>query len=1384
MNELQSVVESLLNDSVDSSSTEDLNTILKLLKDDEATTNATTTPDKSPASNLGAPTQSLRQKLGNNIDHLKDCLCEYMAERVCLDDLLPMTYDEDANEDAMGDHNALTLTNSSLLAAQVYARLLAFPASFSSGLVDLHVLSELPRILTRWRTECNGREWALVSEQKHGAPLISAKNMQSTKRARRFDTTDDESSADDDDNSDSSRNDDDSSAYISQTNENVLTERQLIVRGLELALLVAKLPTFKHFASWNKDCRSTIFNAVGSSLATTAALFLQGKRQSKQVDAGLEKMASNVIAAASLAMGDCLTKVADSSLTTDVALEMVVDVQRNLYSLITLSASDLPNGEEGQNTAGQVASDVFKRLVVHAVNYALDAPGERARSAAVNRSIVKTPRSGRRDAADDENPNTPMSNRKKRAEQRQSIGSSPTPITLKKRSSICTPGTGERRASFAADALKCSLHPVLQRVASMMQRLLTDPLNVTSKVRASTCAAVESCLVGSRHSGMIEFVLCWVVKILDSNADFHRLAAIRLASFALVHDSICDNLRMKWDGGDYCNEDIATVLFAGLRKRVSDLKQPVRVAAANEFTAMFESLHKERHATLLRTFRAEAEDVADLFRSLILEESSANGKICFIKGLVALLGVGEQLTIVVTQDDIKVLVLTCQDAKSLMLRAAAAEGLTTLLDYQLADDVYEGALNQWSLAVLPMVLDSELRVQTKALQLVDQTILDPVVGLNNSITSRRAWSILSAISCRTTQPGGSKLEADALRFAISQRNDIVKLFICIQREGAAMVEDINSNASAAGLWCLFHAVMEHKSNIKDVASLIKRNARLHGHFDFAVASFFSLFITCHVDPDSESCVSAKVHCLEVLPMLAFCLDDGGMFLRLSVHLDKLLATFQLETVYIAAAVQLYFASLMCSSRAPEPTAMVCTEAIRRLFANCEKEIFERVDVNGFSAQNELLLSRVMCTLGEVRLIGYVSDDTCGKIDVTTLISSLHLDVKPSDKLHKAVMAFSSRKTFGELIRGHALAALGKMCLRDEGLAKESLSVFVQALQCQESPAIRSNALLCMGDMIVRYTNLADRFLPEMASCLQAGISSGDGQRHVLTRKHAILVLAELLLQDFIKWRGSLFPSFLLATIDEDEDVASLAESMICGPLKKDKLFASHFVESMFVLNGCEAHDMLKTFESLSDLAPGTTFCSDHLLGCKGFAQRQKLYELMISQLTEAEKIAVTAGIAKDILTRCTQQGSGLSQACATDNADDPGYNVLLDALTILASKTIRPRRTPKDAEIESISKNEALRLKVKGALIHKVSRKHLLEHMLPMLVQIREALKRHRSPLVPTLMEYFVVVFRLFPDEVRDNLTLKHPVLLQEIQFDAKHRHTNQIFADSSLSLV
>jgi condensin-2 complex subunit D3 len=283
------------------------------------------------------------------------------------------------------------------------------------------------------------------------------------------------------------------------------------------------------------------------------------------------------------------------------------------------------------------------------------------------------------------------------------------------------------------------------------------------------------------------------------------------------------------------------------------------------------------------------------------------------------------------------------------------------------------------------------------------------------------------------------------------------------------------------------------------------------------------------------------------------------------------------------------------------------------------------------------------------------------------------------------------------------------------------------------------------------------------------------------------MLSSLLLQDYIKWRGLLFHRFLVATSDSDESVAQLAEITLCGPLltKHPKLFFNNFVESLFVLNKCTAHPIYLAAEASGDNGAGIAvgFKGIHLDGSAGRLKRLHMYQLMLSKMTDEEKIGITARLAKDVLGAAVSPENDLGRVCRQtptlrlafksdieDLGRESAYSVLSDAFAILTSPSLRVGKTSSsDDEViddhSTISKSEVVA--AKDRLLSKISRKHLIEIVLPILSNLKAILQSSCSPLLKELMGYMTEIFRAYKVEVREFLA-SDPTLLQELEYDAR----------------
>ena len=322
---------------------------------------------------------------------------------------------------------------------------------------------------------------------------------------------------------------------------------------------------------------------------------------------------------------------------------------------------------------------------------------------------------------------------------------------------------------------------------------------------------------------------------------------------------------------------------------------------------------------------------------------------------------------------------------------------------------------------------------------------------------------------------------------------------------------------------------------------------------------------------------------------------------------------------------------------------------------------------------------------------------------------------------------------------------------------------------------------------MKYTNLVDRYLPMMASCLQSGVT--DLSSNILdgpvnsgfaaVRKNAVILLSSLLMQDYIKWRGLLFHRFLVSTSDEDDDVAEIAEAVLSGPLrtKQPRLFFNHFVEAFFVLNCCTAHPMYVAAAASGDGGSGISVGFDgiNLKGEAGRARRVQMYELMLSKMSDHEKIEATGRIAKEILGGALVVGSDLHRSCVNSSFNESAFAVLSDALSILRCKHIRVgRRYTQEEDIDDPNNPNNGRRKAvaMSRLLSNVSRKHLVESVLPILCNLKLVLQKHCSPLLKDLMAFIVDMFKMYKAEMKEFLA-NDASLLQEIEYDAK-RHSKQ----------
>lgn len=241
----------------------------------------------------------------------------------------------------------------------------------------------------------------------------------------------------------------------------------------------------------------------------------------------------------------------------------------------------------------------------------------------------------------------------------------------------------------------------------------------------------------------------------------------------------------------------------------------------------------------------------------------------------------------------------------------------------------------------------------------------------------------------------------------------------------------------------------------------------------------------------------------------------------------------------------------------------------------------------------------------------------------------------------------------------------------------------------------------------------------------------------------------------MKWRGPVLHRFVVALVDDEPAVRQLGRYLLEDALatKAFLLTYNHVVEALFSLNNCPERlaavsDTLAsqaTHEAGSQLMPaaGTEGC--RLDGIAAREKRMVIYRELLSRMSPEHRFSCSAKLCVDVL------GAVIDGALPLDGCQE----VVRDALLVLACKEIQVSSlAPKeqDADAEDPGTQAAASAQVaaaKGRLMGSMMRKHLLEQVVPVLVELHRQLTASRHPLLGALMQAAAALLKEHKDEVR-----------------------------------
>ncbi|KAJ6770989.1 CONDENSIN [Salix koriyanagi] len=344
---------------------------------------------------------------------------------------------------------------------------------------------------------------------------------------------------------------------------------------------------------------------------------------------------------------------------------------------------------------------------------------------------------------------------------------------------------------------------------------------------------------------------------------------------------------------------------------------------------------------------------------------------------------------------------------------------------------------------------------------------------------------------------------------------------------------------------------------------------------------------------------------------------------------------------------------------------------------------------------------------------------CPTADTSTIIPLLHTIITSGNsdpKLSKLPGPQVSLKQTAPSLYIQAWLTMGKICLADEELAKRYIPLFVQELEKSDCAALRNNLVVMMADFCIRYTALVDCYISKITKCLRDPCE--------LVRRQTFILLSRLLQRDYVKWRGVLFLRFLLSLVDESEKIRQLADFLFGNILKvKAPLLAyNSFVEAIFVLNDCDAHN--------GHCGSKSSQTENHLFSIRGNdensrAKRMHIYVSLLKEMAPEHLLATFAKLCAEIL------------AAASDGIlkleDVRGQSVLQDAFQILACKEIRipsgrgSHTEAGDEEEESVDGGASTAAAKRGAITQAV-KKGLIQNTIPIFIELKRLLESKNSP--------------------------------------------------------
>ncbi|XP_058926606.1 condensin-2 complex subunit D3 isoform X1 [Kogia breviceps] len=694
------------------------------------------------------------------------------------------------------------------------------------------------------------------------------------------------------------------------------------------------------------------------------------------------------------------------------------------------------------------------------------------------------------------------------------------------------------------------------------------------------------------------------------------------------------------------------------------------------------------------------------------------------------------------KEELSILQDRCRDL-AVSVRKQALQSLTELL---MAQPQCVQVQKTWLGGVVRAVMDGESTVQDKALECLDQLLLQNIRhhgqfhGRDNSQVL--AWTLLTLLSTESQELGRYLDKA----FHVWSKKD---------KFSSTFVNNVLSHTDkeySAPAWMLLSKVAGSSPTL-DYTQIIKSWEK----------------ISRQQDPNADT----LGHILCVIGHIAKHLPQSTRNKVTDVIKSKLNG-FWWSPQLISPAVDTLQRLCRASAETPAEEQGLLVQACGDVLSACVRCLSDIVlKEDGTGKMNEDLAVKYIFTLGDVAQLCPARVDKRAFLLMQSILaasaSAEHLttsDPGSNEAASSQPISQFQGSVMPSVIRAHAVITLGKLCLQHEDLAKKSIPALVRELEVCGDVAVRNNAVIVLCDLCVRYTAMVDKYIPNISVCLK------DSDPFV--RKQTLFLLTNLLQEDFVKWKGSLFFRFVSTLVDPHPDIASTGKFCLAHLLLKRNpaMFFQHFIECIFHFSSYEKHEKYNRFPQSER--------EKRLFSLKGKTnkeKRMKIYKFLLEHFTDEQRFNITSKICLSIL------------ACFADGVlplDMEASELLSDAFEVLSSKEIKLLAMRAKLDKDQLMEEEDLALanvvmqEAQKKLISQVQKRNFIENIIPIIISLKSVLEKNKIPALRELMHYLREVMQDYRDEIKDFFAVDKQ-LASELEYDMK-RYQEQLAQEQELA--